>query len=285
MAWLAKTFKRPFRFIEDRREHLTAGANSREHHYEMVAYADRRGKLLALDARITIDGGAYSVWPFTIGLEPGQAIGNLPGPYAFKGYRCVTKAVATNKPGFVPYRGVARTGVCFAMELTMDAIAREVGREPWEIRQENLVQGEQMPYVNVTGKHLDSGDYPASLRQAMDMIGVDAIRERQRRGEADGRLIGVGLATYTEQAAHGTSVFAAWGTPVIPGFDQATAGSRPMAGWSCGSACIRTGRAWKRPLPRSPTRSWAWTWPASSCCMAIPGRRHFPPAPMPRARW
>ena len=79
VAWLAKTFKRPFRFIEDRREHLTAGANSREHHYEMVAYADRRGKLLALDARITIDGGAYSVWPFTIGLEPGQAIGNLPG--------------------------------------------------------------------------------------------------------------------------------------------------------------------------------------------------------------
>ena len=141
--------------------------------------------------------------------------------------------MATNKPGFVPYRGVARTGVCFAMELTMDAIAREVGREPWEIRQENLVQGEQMPYVNVTGKHLDSGDYPASLRQAMDMIGVDAIRERQRRGEADGRLIGVGLATYTEQAAHGTSVFAAWGTPVIPGFDQATAGH---ARWRAGAA-------------------------------------------------
>ena len=35
VAWLAKTFKRPFRFIEDRREHLTAGANSREHHYEI----------------------------------------------------------------------------------------------------------------------------------------------------------------------------------------------------------------------------------------------------------
>ena len=284
MAWLAKTFKRPFRFIEDRREHLTAGANSREHHYEMVAYADRRGKLLALDARITIDGGAYSVWPFTIGLEPGQAIGNLPGPYAFKGYRCETKAVATNKPGFVPYRGVARTGVCFAMELTMDAIAREVGREPWEIRQENLVQGEQMPYVNVTGKHLDSGDYPASLRQAMDMIGVDAIRERQRRGEP-------------------TAASSAWAWPPTrsrprtaprcsppgarPSFRASTRPRRvtPDGGLELRSACIRTGRAWKRPLPRSPTRSWAWTWPASSCCMAIPGRRHFPPAPMPRARW
>ncbi|ARP81610.1 carbon monoxide dehydrogenase [Bordetella genomosp. 8] len=230
IAWLAKTYKRPFRFIEDRREHLTAGANSREHHYEMTAYTDRRGKLLALDARITIDGGAYSVWPFTIGLEPGQAVGNLPGPYAFRGYRCVTRAVATNKPGFVPYRGVARTGVCFAIELMMDAIAREVGREPWEVRLDNLVQAEQMPYVNVANKHLDSGDYPASLRKALEMIDAPGVRARQERGESDGRLIGLGVATYTEQAAHGTSVFATWGTPVIPGFDQATARITPDGG-------------------------------------------------------
>ena len=230
VAWLAKTYKRPFRFIEDRREHLTAGANSREHHYEMTAYADKRGKLLALDARITIDGGAYSVWPFTIGLEPGQAVGNLPGPYGFRGYRCETRCVATNKPGFVPYRGVARTGVCFAIELTMDAVAREVGREPWEVRLENLVQPEQMPYVNVTNKHFDSGDYPASLRKALEMIDIDGVRTRQARGEADGRRIGVGVATYTEQAAHGTSVFAAWGTPVIPGFDQATVRVTPDGG-------------------------------------------------------
>jgi len=230
VAWLAKTHRRPFRFIEDRREHLTAGANSREHYYEMAAYVDRRGKLLALDAQITIDGGAYSVWPFTIGLEPGQAIGNLPGPYGFKGYRCVTRCVATNKPGFVPYRGVARTGVCFAMELTMNAIAREVGREPWEVRLENLVQAEQMPYVNVTNKHLDSGDYPASLRKALDMVDAPAVRARQAAGEPDGRLIGLGVATYTEQAAHGTSVFAAWGTPVIPGYDQATVRVTPDGG-------------------------------------------------------
>jgi len=230
VAWLAKTYRRPFRFIEDRREHLTAGANSREHHYEMTAYADRRGKLLALEAKITIDGGAYSVWPFTIGLEPGQAVGNLPGPYGFRGYRCETRCVATNKPGFVPYRGVARTGVCFAIELTMDAVAREVGREPWEVRLENLVRPEQMPYVNVTNKHLDSGDYPASLEKALEMIGAGALRERQARGEPDGRRIGVGVATYTEQAAHGTSVFAAWGTPIIPGFDQATARVTPDGG-------------------------------------------------------
>jgi len=230
VAWLAKTYRKPFRYLEDRREHLIAGANTREHHYEMTAYADRRGRLLALDAKITIDGGAYSVWPFTIGIEPGQAIGNLPGPYAFDGYRCVTQCVATNKPGFVPYRGVARTGVCFAMELTLNALAVEVGREPWEIRLENLVQPEQMPYVNVANKHFDSGDYPASVRRALEMINVKAVRTRQQQGEADRRLIGVGLATYTEQSAHGTSVFAAWGMPIVPGFDQAMARMTPDGG-------------------------------------------------------
>lgn len=230
VAWLAKTYRKPFRYLEDRREHLIAGANTREHYYEMTAYADRRGRLLALDAKITIDGGAYSVWPFTIGIEPGQAIGNLPGPYAFDGYRCVTQCVATNKPGFVPYRGVARTGVCFAMELTLNALALEVGREPWEIRLENLVQPEQMPYVNVANKHFDSGDYPASVRRALEMIDVKAVRARQQQGEADGRLIGVGLATYTEQSAHGTSVFAAWGMPIVPGFDQAMVRMTPDGG-------------------------------------------------------
>ncbi len=139
VAWLALTCKRPFRYVEDRREHLVAGANSRQHHYRLRGYADDRGRLLALDAEVTIDGGAYSNWPFTVALEPGQATGNLPGPYDIGGYRCKTYCVATNKPGFLPYRGVARTSVCFAIELLMDAIARKVGREPWEVRRENLV--------------------------------------------------------------------------------------------------------------------------------------------------
>ena len=91
------------------------------------------------------------------------------------------------------------------------AIARAVGREDWEVRMENLVRPDQMPYVNVTNKHFDSGDYPASLTRALAMIDAPAVRARQRAPRADGRLIGLGVATYTEQAAHGTSVFAATG--------------------------------------------------------------------------
>ena len=50
VAWLALTYRKPFRYLEDRREHLIAGANSRQHQYSMTAYADERGRLLALDA-------------------------------------------------------------------------------------------------------------------------------------------------------------------------------------------------------------------------------------------
>ncbi|MDO9217160.1 MAG: xanthine dehydrogenase family protein, partial [Lacisediminimonas sp.] len=194
VAWLALTYKKPFRFIEDRREHLTAGANSRQHHYDLTAYADEQGRLLALDARITIDGGAYSAWPFTIGLEPGQATGNLPGPYLIQGYRCHTECVATNKPGFLPYRGVARTGVCFAIELLMDAIAARVGRTPWEVRMDNLVPASAMPYKNIANKLYDSGDYHESLRRAMASIRLEEVLERQKKGEPDGRRIGIGFA-------------------------------------------------------------------------------------------
>src|SRR5262249_61477799 len=103
---------------------------------------------------------------YVVGVGPVHAIGNRPGPYDSRGYRGKTPCVATNNPGFMPYRGVARSGVCFAMELVMDAIAREVGREPWEVRRDNLVAAESMAYDNVAKKHYDSGDY----RKALEMV-------------------------------------------------------------------------------------------------------------------
>ena len=115
VAWLAYTKKGAFRWIEDRREHLTAGANARQHEYKLKAYADERGRFLGLEADVAIDCGAYSVWPFSACLEASQAGGNLPGPYNLQAYRCSTFSVATNKPPFAPYRGVARPGVCFAI--------------------------------------------------------------------------------------------------------------------------------------------------------------------------
>src|SRR5262249_61886521 len=135
-----------------------------------------------------------------------------------------------NKGPTLPYRGVARTGVCFALELVLDAVAREAGIEPHEVRRKNLVRPEQMPFDNITNKHFDSGDYPESLRRAVAAIDVAEVRERQKRGDGDACFVGVGLATYCEQAAHGTSVYYGWGIPMVPGYEQAAPGRTPAGG-------------------------------------------------------
>ncbi len=230
LAWATRKVGAPLRWIEDRRESLTANANCREHHYILTAYADADGRLLALDCEATVDSGAYSAYPFSACLEAGQVASILPGLYDFPHYRCRAYSVATNKPPILPYRGVARTGVCFALEVTLDALARKLGKEPNDLRFRSLVQPQQMPFDNIAKRHFDSGDYPEALRRAIDAIGFDAVRERQQRGEPDGRRIGIGFAMYSEQAGHGTSVYAAWGIPFVPGHEPALARFTPDGG-------------------------------------------------------
>ena len=230
LSWLTMKCGFPVRWIEDRREHLTAAANCREHFYEITVYADRDGTLRGIDCEALVDSGAYSSYPFSACLEAAQVVSILPGPYRMPSYRCRTYSVATNKCPILPYRGVARTGVCFALELMLDLVAREAGLEPGVVRMRNLVPADQMPFENITKKHFDSGDYPEALRRALAQIDVDTIRARQRKGEDDGRLIGVGLAIYCEQAAHGTSVYSGWGIPMVPGHEQASAKLTPDGG-------------------------------------------------------
>lgn len=222
LGWLARRLGCPVRWIEDRREQLTAGANCREHHYLVTAHATKDGRILALDVEATVDCGAYSVYPFTACLEAGQLPGMLPGPYDFPVYRGITYAVASHKVPITPYRGVARPGACLALEQIVDAVARAVDREPYAVRLDNLVRPEAMPFDNIAGKHFDGGDYPDCLRHAVSAIGLDAIRERQRRGEGDARLVGVGFAFFNEQGAVGTSVYSSWGIPMVPGHEQAS---------------------------------------------------------------
>jgi carbon-monoxide dehydrogenase large subunit len=230
LSWLTMQRGYPVRWIEDRRESLTAGANCREHHYIITAYADRDGRLRGIDCEATVDSGAYSSYPFSACLEAAQVASILPGPYDFESYRCKTWSVATNKCPILPYRGVARTGVCFAIELMLDAVAREAGLEPHEVRFRNLVRPEQMPFDNITKKHFDSGDYPEALKRALAYFDLPALRARQAKGEPDGRLLGFGLSIYCEQGAHGTSVYAGWGIPMVPGHEQATARVTPDGG-------------------------------------------------------
>lgn len=230
VCWLAMQLDRPMRWLEDRHEALSAAANCREHAYDITIHADHDGRILGVDAEATVDAGAYSSYPFSACLEAAQVASILPGPYDLPAFRCVTYSAATNKCPILPYRGVARAPVCTVMEAMIDHLARAVGRAPHAVRLTNLVRPEQMPFDNITHKHFDSGDYPECLRRLVRMLDIEAVRRRQARGEADGRLIGVGLAIFNEQAAHGTSVYAAWGIPMVPGAEQAFVRFTPDGG-------------------------------------------------------
>src|SRR5204863_10134352 len=116
-----------------------------------------------------------------------------------------TFTVATNKAPRGPYRGVARPGACFAIERLVDEVARELGREPFDLRRQNIVTAAELPYRTAAGMRLDTGDYIASLDIARDMINLPAIPARQALRAPDGRAIDVGFAFYTGPSGHRTA--------------------------------------------------------------------------------
>ena len=262
LGWLAMHCGHPVRWIEDRREHLIAGANCREHHYRITAYADRDGRLRGIDCEAVVDSGAYSSYPFSACLEAAQVASILPGPYDFPAYRCRTFSVATNKCPILPYRGVARTGVCFALELVLDAVAREAGIEPHEVRARNLVRPEQMPFDNITNKHFDSGDYPESLRRAVAAIDIAACASARSAASPTDAWSASALRPIASRRRTAPRSITAGASRWCPDTSRQPRGSRPTAAWSCASASIRTARAWKRRWRRSPMK----------CSGSIPGR-------------
>ncbi|MDB5581150.1 MAG: xanthine dehydrogenase family protein molybdopterin-binding subunit [Bradyrhizobium sp.] len=223
VAALALKLKRPIRWLDDKREHLLTAIHCREHHHRVTAYADERGKILGLDVEVYVDAGAYSHWPNSPFMETGMVTKNIPGPYNIRHYRAHSYTVATNKSPIGAYRGVARPAACFTIERTIDEVAHAVNREPYQVRMENMVPESAMPYRSITNLLFDNGNYAESVRQAAELIGFEQVRQRQKKPESDGRLIGVGFGSFTEQTAHGCGEWVSRGTPVIPGYESATA--------------------------------------------------------------
>jgi carbon-monoxide dehydrogenase large subunit len=227
LGWLAMRCGHPVRWIEDRREHLMASVHARDHFYDLTISAEADGTLLGVEGEVYIDAGAYALWPTGSFMEASMASRNLTGPYRIRHLNLKTFTVATNKAPMGPYRGVARPGACFAIERLVDEVARELGREPFDLRRQNIVTAAEMPYQTAAGMRLDTGDYIAALDLARDMINLPAIRERQLRGESDGRAIGLGFAFYTEQSGHGQVEWVKRKSRVVPGYESANARMLP----------------------------------------------------------
>jgi carbon-monoxide dehydrogenase large subunit len=221
-ALLAMDTGRPVKWVEDRREHMLMGNHAREHYHDIEVGFDDSGVVEALRAKILVDSGAYSLWSVTAAMEPGMALGILPGPYKIRNYKVDSWAVATNKTPLGAYRGVSRPAACFSIERTMDAVAEAVGRDPSEVRRRNLVGPSEFPYTSVTMMVYDSGSFVESLDAALDHIGYQQLREEQLKAREQGRYLGIGTVIYTEQTAHTWEEFKKRGIPMTFGYETAT---------------------------------------------------------------
>ena len=219
---LAMALGRPVKWVEQRREGMQASAHARDHHYAVRAGFDAAGRLLALDVRAACNAGAYSVFPWTAGIEALMAGGLLTGPYKLEHSRCDVAAIATHTTPAGPYRGVARPATTFVMERVLDLGARALGVDPVQIRRLNLVGAADLPYTSPTRLVHDSPSYPVCFEKVVEAIDYGAFRAEQARLRREGRHVGIGFAVYNELTGLGQAASAGPRMPFRTGHEGAT---------------------------------------------------------------
>jgi 2-furoyl-CoA dehydrogenase large subunit len=196
-ALLARRAGRPVKWIEDRAENLTAlmHACNGVMDVELAHAAD--GTLLALSVRDVTDEGKNLITPTQHNLIK---LGNIANGYRIPAVRYEAWSVLTTKCPSGANRGIGKPFMCFAIERAMALLARRLGQDPAELRLRNYVTSAEMPYTTPPGAQYDSGDYPATLRRALECFDYAGWRAEQARARAQGRLLGIGIATSVEPA-------------------------------------------------------------------------------------
>jgi CO/xanthine dehydrogenase Mo-binding subunit len=201
VPWAAIRLGREVKWTEDRREHFISSAHERAQEHTVRVGFDDQGRILGLDVRFLHDNGAYT--PYGI-IVPIITSTQLLGPYKLGSYRVEFHSLYTNTVIVTPYRGAGRVHACFVMERVMDAIADQVGADRAVVRQRNMIRPEEMPYdqglMFQDGRPLiyDTGDFPTSLRKALDLVDWDGFAAVRDGARAQGRRVGIGLASYVE---------------------------------------------------------------------------------------
>ena len=198
--------RRPIKWVEDRREHFLAAIQERDQYWDLEAAFDNDGRLLGVRGALIHEQGAYT--PQGINL-PYNASTALPGPYLLPAYELDVRVVETNKVATMPVRGAGYPEGAFAMERLLDRIADELGLARAEVRRRNLVPAEKMPYVSPLKTRagspvaLDSGDFPACQRMALDAIDFAGFAARQRQARQEERYLGLGVGNGVKGTGRG----------------------------------------------------------------------------------
>ncbi|MBV9450564.1 MAG: carbon-monoxide dehydrogenase large subunit [Streptosporangiaceae bacterium] len=195
---------KPVKWMEDRSENLMSTSFARDFHMHAEIAATRDGKIQAVRVNVLADHGAFNGTAQPTNY-PAGFFGVFTGSYDLEAAYCKVTGVYTNKaPGGVAYACSFRvTEAVYVVERIVDVLAYELGMDPAELRMRNLIQPDQFPYTCQTGWVYDSGNYPATLRLAMDIAGYEELRKEQEAKRAGGDLMGIGVAFFTEAVGAG----------------------------------------------------------------------------------
>jgi aerobic carbon-monoxide dehydrogenase large subunit len=202
----AKLTGKPVKWIEDRRENLIAANQARHDIGTLTMAVDADGKFLALTFDLLEGVGSY---PPGGGTGAGGMLVMLmmTGPYRIAKTGFTSRTVFTNTCGKAPFRGPWAVET-IAREQMVDAVAREIGLDPLELRRRNVIQQSDLPYAMPTGMVFDIVTPAETMEQAVGILDWDAFRSEQAAALADGRLIGVGLSGSIEPSAVGMGAWA-----------------------------------------------------------------------------
>ena len=219
---LARRLARTIKWTGDRLEDLATTSQAFDEIVDAELAVGAEGELLALEADVIGDVGAYSIYPWTAALEPVQVASFLPGPYRLAHYRASVRAVATSKAPTGPYRGVGRPIAAFVMERLIDMAAHRLGIDSVEMRARNLVAEDEFPYKAASGLVWDRSGFRECLEAACERSDYAGLRARQAEARAAGRWFGIGIASYAELTGIGSRISAAPGMVINTGTETAT---------------------------------------------------------------
>src|SRR5262245_6383723 len=194
---------RPVKWSEDRTGNLISTGFARDYHMH-GELALKGNKITGLRVKMLSDNGAFfsdaQPTKFKAGL-----FHIVTGSYDIPAAYVETEGAYTNKaPGGVAYRCSFRvTEASYLIERLVQTAAYEVGVDPAEFRMTNFIKPEQFPYTSATGFEYDSGDYPKAMQLALDKLGYDDLRKEQEEARKEGKLIGIGVASFTEVVGAG----------------------------------------------------------------------------------
>ncbi len=198
----ARKLGRPVKWIEDRSENIAVTVHGRDQVDYVEAAATKDGKITGLKVHGISDLGAYcSLFTDVIMIAFGFPVSC--GAYDIKNIHLSADIVFTNKAPTDAYRGAGRPEATYITERVIDLVARELGKDPAEVRRINFIQPDQFPYKSAAGAVYDSGNYEAALDKALSMAGYQSLRAEQAQARAEGRLMGIGLSSYIEICGFG----------------------------------------------------------------------------------